>query len=504
MPALYNALTEIGVEKLYLPDGSVNFEVIRSCLDSLVDSAKDEGRIPDGPSALEQMAAPIWNIAIDWDKKPKSTDEGDMDTKNTDPIDRAIMYYLGDLISRSIEVDIPFADTNPELKENPLFQPTLHEEFERYYSYLEDRQSVRYGKLEQLHEQLGEPQAEADDLKCIVAIPVAGHQEHGNIFRTLEQFRKQDMDAGEFEVWLYLNMPAEEGNHDEQLASETQKTLDEIDRFRRQYPTVPIRTVNAAYYDEKPTIGTIRCDLWDLIGYDLRQRGRQDDILVISADADIVNLNKEYLSGIYDTWQATGADFVTAHLLWQSIPTLPYDSTVNRLLRYQTFVDGLRDNHADTLHAADANTGISLAMYFAVGGYDRNAKLGEMYNLIHEIRKYRNQKEDPNVYAPVKIVEAKSKTSYLKTHSRRLVKAMSLGFAPYQAWDQRIIEFGNNDSLRTEEMEGELAEHFAELNWKKWLKRDTPSYMREVPLAKKRRVLKAARNILGFSDLYNR
>lgn len=502
MPALYDALSEIGVEKLYRPDGSVDFEVIRSCLDPLIEGAKDDGSMPSKPSELEQMAAPIRNIAIDWDKRPENTDEGDVDAKDADPIDRAIMYYLGDIISRSIEVDIPFADTDPNLEKNPYFQPTLQEEFERYYSYLQEKQSVRYGIIEQLHEQLTAPQTEADDLKCVVAIPVAGHQEHGNIFRTLEQFRKQDMDANKFEVWLYLNMPAEEGNHDKELASATQMTLDEIDRFRKQYPTVPIRTVNAAYYYEKPTIGTIRCDLWDLIGYDLRQRGRQDDILVISADADIVNLNKEYLRGMYDTWQATGADLVTAHLLWQSVPTLPYDSIVNRLLRYQTFVDGLRDNHADTLHAADANTGISLAMYFAVGGYDRNAKLGEMYNLIHEIRKHRNQREDLNVYAPVKTVEAKSKTSYLKTHSRRVVKAMSLGCAPYQAWDQSIIEFGNNDSLRTEEMEGERAEHFARLNWKKWLKRDTPPYTREVPLSKKRRVLKAARQILGFGDLY--
>lgn len=498
MARLYETLTAIGAEQLYFPDGSINFELIETCVQD--DLAANENRSSTRPSPLADFSTQIHSFDITQPANSPTIEETPEEKRVADPIQFAIEAYIGKLFASAIEIDIPISAIHPELKDNPLFELQLSAELERYFKFLKDKQAVRNENLIDLYNRLTPAGTDAKKLKCVVAIPAAGHQEYTNIFTTLEQFTKQDMES--FEVFLYLNLPAEEGQRDEELAVESRKTQAEIERFKQCYPLCPVRTVNATYRHEKPPIGKIRSDLWDLIGFDLKQRGRQDDILVISADADIINLNKTYLSGMYETWQKTGADFVTANLLWQSVPDLPYDSTVNRLLRYQAFVDMVRDNYGTRLLAADANTGISLATYLAVGGYDRNAVLGEMYGLVSRIRYVRNQKDDPSIYRPLKVTEAKSNTSYLKTHSRRLVKAMALGRAPYEAWDQKLIVFGNNDSLRIESMAAELAEENAQRYWKKWLRRDTPPYTRDVPPATKRRLLKTARQILGFADLY--
>jgi len=497
---IHQALIELAPSALYLEDGSLDYDAIDEKLHGILGVVIQEGQSIIGDSPLDTITSAVSiGMEINYGGPAK---EPFFPSKEDDPIKYAFMMYLVKLLAENLEIDLPIGKVSPALEEDPYFIARLETELSRYFTDLEGSQKIRHGNLLDRHEALTPTLNNISDLRCIVAIPAAGHQEYGNIFKTLEQFSKQDLDKGTFEIFLYLNLPRDYDEHDGDLAKDTQKTLDEVVRFRELYPDVTVRLVTSTYAGDRPNIGAIRSDLWDLVGFNMKQRGREEDILVVSSDADIIHLNRQYLSGMVKTWEETGADVVTAHLLWQSVPNLPYDSTVNRLLRYQSFIDNLRDNYSKTLHTADANTGVSLAMYFAIGGYDRHRKLGEMNNLVDGIRQYRRADKNAEEYTPVKQVEAKSKTSYLKTHSRRLVKAMSLGRAPYEAWDQGIIKFGSDDELRTADMESQLAEQHAVENWKKWLKRDTPYYVYGVPLAKKRRILKAARQVLGFSDLY--
>lgn len=483
---------------LYEPDGAVNHEAVEALIDLYGPGPEPE--IDDGLSSTVNSFSTDIELSSIFGTTPP---EDDVRNPPARSLEHALGAYVAHMITAGMEFEHPSGPINPALLSNPYHKLSLSDELTRYYDdYLSGSQKVRYATLQELSENLTPPKVDAQKLECVVAIPLAGHQECKNIYHTLEQFTKQDMDNDAFEVILYLNLPGRDGENDGMLSAELQKTLEEIQRFRQAYPSVNVRNATTTYRINRAPIGKIRSDLWDLVGYDLKQRGRENDILVISADADIIHLNRHYLSSMVAARDQTGADMVAASLRWQSAEGLPYDSTVNRMLRWQTFLDSLRDNHSETLHTADANTGISLAMYIASGGYNRERELGEMSDLAWRIRLLRADPQDKKHYIPVKTVETKARNAVLKTHSRRLIEAMALGHAPYDAWDQRLIKFGADDKLRTAEMRSTKAEEQARKHWKKWMLNKTKLYTAEVPLEKRLRVLKAARRILGFSGLY--
>jgi hypothetical protein len=420
---------------------------------------------------------------------------------------QALFEEVGKMLMRN-EV-IPIGPISPDLQKDPAHKPVLQQELNRYFRFLQDEQPAIADHLIENYDQLEPAREDVGRLRCVVAIPVAGHQEYGNMYDTLAQLNKQSMPKDEFEVVLYLNLPGAFGENDRELAESISLTLGEIERFRSEQPDLQVRYAVSTYRGSSPFIGEIRADLWNIIGYDMHMRGRDEDILVVSADADIAHLNSGYLEGMVQTFDREAADIVTAGLYWQGAPGQDYYSYTNRILRYQAFLDNVRDRYTSgRLHTADANTGISLATYFAVGGYDRSLEIGEMNLLADRIRRYRCAYEDDVTQESGATVEAKSYNSWLRSNSRRLVQAMALGHPPYDAWDQRLIRFGANDAVRnmSESQEREMAlaaEAAAKQHWKKWIRETTPFYIGNVPMEKEQRLLSAAWAVLGFSKLYD-
>lgn len=486
------------------PDGRLNRELGAQILYELVGN-EEEGHEPNVGQLNVLGATDSMNLSMDRALLGSNTINvsGEFEAELDPDARREALLAL--VIASLVEIEHPTAPVSKDLYDNPAAELDAPRQLEHYLNYLRQEQPTVMTTVEEEQAQLGPPRNDINSQRCIVAIPVAGHQEYQNIYTSLEQFAKQSLSQDEFEVVLGLNLPAPEVakrfvDREGQLASELELTLSEIARFQQDYPDFPLRYYTHAYRGDPPKIGRIRADLWAAIGLDAQKRGLEKDLLIISGDADIVSLNRNYLQSMVQTAEQTGADIVTAGLRWQMAPGLPYDAMVNKMLRYQTFLDDVRDRHAKLLHTSDANTGISLAMYFAIGGFNRDVALGEMMDLAHDIRGYRNTSQTE--YRPAKLVEAKASDAWLKTHSRRLIRVMALGHRPYDAWDQKLIVFGTDDELRTEAMQVHAANEQAAKNWKKWVKSETPYYMRNVPLAKKRRILKAARHVLGFSDLY--
>ena len=487
-------------QSLFTDEGMVDIEAVQRYLGTLPKKAKE---IP--ASSLGELSLEIKTMTVDVpdeDQLSESTDFDPREWQRTNPIDFAVSAFMVHMIRRTEALQRVWPSES--LVEDSTVKLDLDKEYVRYVDFLQANMPEAYMHMIRSAESMGTSPNDVNNLECVVAIPVAGHQEYKNIFHTLEQFAHQDMSPEKFEIALYLNLPGKEGEKDEELVSALRQTLDEIERFRTVYPDVVVRTATTTYRIGEPTIGAIRAELWNALAYDLVERGRKEDVLVISSDADIVTLNKPYLSDMAATFQNEGVDIVAAQLRWQPVPDIPYNSPVNKILRYQTFLDNVRDRHADTLHTADANTGISLAMYLAVGGYHRGMALGEMSNIVGRIRYWRQsdeQREADHYVAPEKPMEAKAPQASLRTHSRRLIKAMALGYSPYNAWDQRLITFGADDPLRTEQAPGILANENAKKLGKKWVSSMTGPYVAGIEDDKKRRILSAAHRMLGFEEL---
>lgn len=486
---------------LYMDTGEVNYDAVRALLDVW---AQQETRPFEGVADDSNFQVTL-PLSID-DEQEKSTDTAQETLPQPGSVEYAIFSYMTLALLQQAEITTPTLPTSPELAKNPFVKLDLQTEATRYFGEMQKNQSNKFALAESAQASMGESPNDANDLECVVAIPVAGHQEYGNIFHTLEQFATLDLPHDKFEIFLDLNLPGRDTDEDFSLADSLNLTLNELERFKSEYPDVVVRHFANVYRGAPPLIGDIRADLWNTVGYDLFKRGREKDIMVVSSDADIIRLNKPYLSDMAKTFNSSDADIVTAKLRWQQIPGLPYTALANRILRYQSFLDDLRDKNATMLHTSDANTGISLAAYMGVGGYDRSKKLGEMSNLVSRIRYFRqtpDQKEEPTYTPPANPIELKADNAVLRTNSRRLILAMGRGASPYRAWDQRLIKFGSDDSLRTEAMQGDAAEHAAQQFARQWISEMTGPYVRHLEENKRRRILNAAHKIFGFNDLYS-
>lgn len=487
---------------LFDSDGEVDYVAVSAYLQS-IKSTKDTTEV----SVLGQVSTESYVLTVDMnDPKPSLPAKLDVaQWKQDHPIDYAITAYVRHLFYESLKTS-GYLSVSPHIDAEPNAKLHFQNELNHFLHTLQTEQAANFEFVEKVHPHITKSANEVNELECIVAIPVAGHQEYGNIFHTLEQFAVQTLDPSKFEIVLHLNLPGKNGENDEHLAENLNNTLGEIARFRIHYPRVQVREIITTYRGSSSPIGGIRADLWNAIAYDMSERGRTQDIMLVSSDADIISLNNKYLTEMNQTFCDSDVDIVTAELRWQPAPGLYYNSLTNRILRYQTFLDGVRDRHADAPHTADANTGISLAAYMAVGGYDRSAVLGEMRGIVNRICYYRqplDQRAEDGYIKPEQPVVLKTPGASLRTHSRRLVKAMALGYSPYHAWDQKLIEFGSDDNLRTEQMQSQAAEDAAQQHAKEWISSMTGPYMDGVDPIKKRRILKTAHALLGFTDVYS-
>lgn len=396
----------------------------------------------------------------------------------------------------SLELEEILAPISYRLNNDPTAQLSLSGEIDNFMGYLEVDQPHRFEKIKERQQILSSPKIDAGEINCISAIIVAAHQEHKNIYDTLVWDYNQELQP---ETILHLNVPAGEDSSDEKLAKNLHQTLAEIDRFMSDYPDANVRFSTSVYRGKPRPIGTIRADLTEMIAWDLKLRGRVDDVLIVSGDADTTRKSKNYYSKMIEIFEQQNPDVIMGNLRWQRVKELPYDSAVNSMLRYETFLNNLCSDYASNPHPSDANTAFSLTAYLAVGGYDRGAQLGEMLSVVKQIRQQRLVHGSRASYY-AKTVQVRSKESVLTTNSRRLLATMAMGIAPFEAWNPELTEFGVNDKLREEDPKTyvEDAEKNARLCRSLWSIKYGELFTRDVPEPKRGRVLAQARRILDL------
>ncbi|MBP9732552.1 MAG: hypothetical protein KBD29_03795, partial [Candidatus Magasanikbacteria bacterium] len=144
---------------------------------------------------------------------------------------------------------------SPTLKENPNAVLDHRKEIKRYLDTL----SPEYRKLvDELGKQIDLPMG--DDVRIVSCIPVAGHQEGKNIYETLKNYTYQDMDRKQFEIVLLVNHPDKDKQGKEVTPDET---LSEIERFKKEFPDMPVRVMYYVVPQKDAQIGHIRKLLTD-------------------------------------------------------------------------------------------------------------------------------------------------------------------------------------------------------------------------------------------------
>lgn len=258
---------------------------------------------------------------------------------------------------------------SPRIVENPDAELDQTEEVEWYFDQQSEEHLERVrGNAEQIAEQMSE------DVKVVVTIPVAGHQEADNIYRTLEAYTTQTLDASNYEIVLYVNHPETDSDGN---ALDAADTLAEIERFKRDHPDMPIRVMHEALPRDRAKIGYIRKVLVDTALMRHQAVGSGSPLAIVSNDADTIAINPNYLEVMLRELNAGDDDAVVGQVDWDNRAYVNYPEVHIGTRLFQFFDVGLRVHEGRVMSTSGANTAFSAASYAAVGGYDDSEELGE-------------------------------------------------------------------------------------------------------------------------------
>jgi hypothetical protein len=155
----------------------------------------------------------------------------------------------------------------------------------------EDREHIQ-----NIHQQLGPIRS---GTHTSINIPVCGHQEDKTIFRALYTYVTQRwIHPEEFEINLLINSPEETGENMRQYSWD--KTLDEIERFRKEHPSIQINVATLRLSKRQQDIGILRAYITDARVLGL---AKPEEHIFISHDADTASLPPEYLLRIWNIFR---------------------------------------------------------------------------------------------------------------------------------------------------------------------------------------------------------
>ena len=301
--------------------------------------------------------------------------------------------------------------------------------------------------IESLADQIEEPMKPSCELA--VVIPVAGAQEGNNIYNSLKWYTGQkdaegkDLSRERFEIVLFVNKPS---------GLEWDNTLIEIERFKKDFPDMPIRVATHSYDSEAVNFGELHKDLVDLTLERQRRRGSvASDLIVVTNDADTKGVGKTYFDTVITQIGAQGVDALVGRLEWD-----PYNYLISPLfMAAQQFGEKLNlinphpqpsDDRQIVYQGSGANFAFKSSIYAAVGGEWADVNVGPDCILRDSIYFARNRAGGTR-----KPVGFAGGDDVVYSSSRRGVHAFNLGLSPVEQWDESKVEFSAADDLRAKE-----------------------------------------------------
>ncbi len=307
------------------------------------------------------------------------------------------------------------------------------EEIEKYFL----KQDAKY--KEELNSVVENSETMDTNCKVAICVPVAGHQEGANIFRTLENYTNQTADNKSFEIVLFVNRP--EVSRDGSKI-EPDETIPEIKRFKKEYPDIRVRVIEKVLSLEDANMGYIRKFNSDVTLLRHQSRGDSaDDLIMVSNDADNKGIATTYVQNLIDKFDENEkTDALFGQLDWdpESYVRNPLVHVGTRLFQY---VSVQIRKKGWNVESSGANFAYRSSIYAGVGGYTSGIHLAEDVNFGQKIKLARENSED---HTPVGFAGAK--VSRLYTSSRRAEKALREGLSPVEQWDRGFSAF--DDEVR--------------------------------------------------------
>jgi hypothetical protein len=315
---------------------------------------------------------------------------------------------------------------NPEIKLDE--KAVIAEYFER-----QDKKYVEH--LSFLAESMGPI---SDECRVAICIPVAAHQEGKQIYDSLKNLSLQTADKKSYEVVLFVNYPEKDKEGNAVVPDETQS---EIDRFKADFPEMPIKVMKEVLPLKDAKIGHIRKVLNDVVLLRQGQRGANSpELIMISNDADNKGVAPKYIETFIEKFdQNPEADGYLGQLDWdpESYVKFPAIHIGTRLFQALNMIGRRKSGR---MSSSGANFAFRASIYAGVGGYIDGQDGAEDTNLGRAIILARGG----NQY---RIKATKTSDTRLYTSSRRAIDVFQkYGWAPVEQWDREFSAF--DDEIR--------------------------------------------------------
>ena len=263
----------------------------------------------------------------------------------------------------------PRLKADPEAKLDPVEEAAWYFEDQkrRYPGYVES-------ELPNLTEQNKNPLGK--NVEGVLCLAVAGHQEHKNIYRTLETYRVQQEkdgssmwkgDDSKYEIFIYVNWPK---------GKSPQLTLDEIERFKSANPNIPVRVYSEEITNGKVEVGWYKKKIFDAALQKNLEREvassnpKKRDISIIANDADMTFSSTKYLSNISETMSSPENSKYDGILGRYDLDPSVYEKypTFHSAMRFWQYIEAVMRSKHEIVGTQGRNTIMRGASYAAIGG----------------------------------------------------------------------------------------------------------------------------------------
>ncbi len=273
----------------------------------------------------------------------------------------------------------------PELRQDPHAKIRLEDGLDWHNQFIRDQGGDAYA--DEIHDAVDNStylSKLTSETKAIVTIPVGAAQESENIYRTLSLYgRQEDINMNEFVVLLHVNWKDSLESDSERMAK-IQKTFDEIERARRDYPDLRIEVVESKWSQDKidrkeygdRLIGHVSQKMYDIAMAATRNAVKDGriapgaDLLVIKNDADADGMHKKYIRHMVNALETNpDKDTFTGAIYWggklhKNRPGFSFVTKVNEMARMAAnlkSVDGV-------VATMGPNVSMRMSSFAAIGG----------------------------------------------------------------------------------------------------------------------------------------
>ena len=345
---------------------------------------------------------------------------------------------------------------SPEFLQNPDVTLDPLKEAKRYLDSLskeEREQVVRIAKkIDPLNEKV----------EISVCIPVAGHQEENNIYRSLESYTFQSLPKDSFEIVLLVNHPNVDKNGKKIVPD---NTLKEIERFKQDYPDMPVKVIYEVIPIKDAKIGKIRKLLSDAVIQRQFMRGIDKDLIMVSNDADNYGVAPEYLQNFVQRFaEHPDVDGMLGQLDWDP-GTYVHEPLIHVGTRLFQYLGIIGRHRSGGMVSSGANFAYKSSIYAGIGGYLSELPGGEDVAVGQAIIAARGKKEAMRF--------AGARSSRLYTSARRAINALHKGLSPVEQWDMGFSAF--DDEIRKLQQTLGIMPHY-----------ESPDYLQKLKLGLER------------------